>query len=64
MLLDGMKNENKLFWQFVKSQNKANIGVAPLHNDEGKLQSDIKEKAEILSRQLKCSQRMMVMKYL
>ncbi len=36
MLLDGKKKDNnKPFWQFVKSQKKVNIGVDPLQTDKG-----------------------------
>jgi hypothetical protein len=52
ILIDGMKNDNnKPFWRFVKSQQKEDIGVAPLKTDHPDLAKDSKEKAEILNRQ-------------
>lgn len=52
MVFEGMKNDNnKPPWRFVKSQQKGNIGVALLQNDEWKLAEDSKENAEVLTRQ-------------
>ena len=52
-ILDGLeKNNNKPFWNFVKSRKKDNTGVSPLKVD-GKLFSDPKSKSNILLDQFK-----------
>ena len=45
-------NENsKIFWSFIKSKGQEWTGVAPFNNKMGFLQSDNKNKAEILKEQ-------------
>ena len=51
ILLEGMEDNNKPFWRYLKSKQKEHIGVAPLKNNEGILAKDSKEKAEILNTQ-------------
>ena len=52
-ILKGLENNNnKPFWNFVKSRKKDNTGVSPL-KQEGKLFSDPKSKANILLKQFK-----------
>ena len=41
----------KRFWSYVKSKGQESIGVAPLKNQDGFLQSDNRSKAEILNHQ-------------
>ena len=41
----------KRFWSYVKSKDQESIGVAPLKNKDGFLQSDNRSKAEILNQQ-------------
>ena len=41
----------KRFWSYVKSKGQESIGVAPLKNKDGFLQSDNQSKAEILNQQ-------------
>ncbi len=57
-------DNNKTFLWFVKSQQKYNIGIAPLQNDEGKQAEDTKVKAEILNNFNQFSHTLMIMKYL
>ena len=45
------ENNTKPMWQFIKSQNKENIGVASLQKEDGNLTKNSKEKAEILNKQ-------------
>jgi hypothetical protein len=45
------KDNSKKFWSYIKSKGQEWIGVAPLKNKMGFLQSDNKSKAEILNEQ-------------
>ena len=45
------KDNSKIFWSYIKSKRQEWIGVAPLKNKMGFLQSDNKSKAEILNEQ-------------
>ena len=45
------KGNSKKFWSFIKSKGQEWIGVAPLKNKMGFLQSDNKSKVEILNEQ-------------
>ena len=46
-------NDSKPFWRYVRSQQQGSLGVSAL-KEGGTLYSDVKTKAEILSRQF-CS---------
>jgi hypothetical protein len=46
-----IKTSSKIFWSFIKSKGQEWTGVAPINNKMGFLQSDNKNKAEILKEQ-------------
>jgi len=45
------KDNSKKFWSYIKSKGQEWVGVAPLKNSMGFIQSDNKSKAEILNQQ-------------
>lgn len=47
------KDKPKKFWSYIKSKGQEWVGVAPLKNSMGFIQSDNKNKAEILNQQFK-----------
>ena len=45
------KSNNKRFWSYIKSKGQDSVGVSPLKNKDGFLQSDSAQKAQILNEQ-------------
>jgi hypothetical protein len=52
-LCGDFKENSKRFWSYVKSKGQEAVGVAPLKNAEGYLQSDSSARANILNNQFK-----------
>ena len=53
ILLTEDLNNRKLFWKYIKSKRKENIGISILKSQNGSVVSNSQEKAEILNNQFK-----------
>ena len=51
MITDGMADNNKPFWWYVKSQKKDSVGIASLKTENGTFTDDSNKQAEILNSQ-------------
>ena len=53
IVCDDFTSNSKKFWAYVKSKGQDSVGVAPLKNADGFLQSNSTKKAEILNEQFR-----------
>ena len=44
-----MKEDNKIFWKFIKSKTKAKESIPCILDDEGEINTDDKTKSELLN---------------
>lgn len=51
MVSNNLKKSPKRFWSYIKSKRQESTGVSPLINKDSYLQSDSKQKADILNSQ-------------